>query len=255
MAGWFELNAPGPGPNRLANVGSGNTLQSMAQPANGGGDPAAFIANWQQTHSPSEGKAPLIAALKQAGFNASPYMYGSTQSGNEISLNGERYKVFSGDEGTPGSSWYVPGSEGGGGSTGGSPSDIMAQDPGYQFRLDEGAKALQRSAAARGTLLTGGTQKALARYGQDYAAGEFGSIFNRNLQLASLGERAASGQAETDTGVGNAQGASSIASGNAWAGAAGGLGNLASFYAAGRNPQTGAPAANQNPYQVPPVMY
>jgi hypothetical protein len=57
----------------------------------------------------------------------------------------------------------------------------VTQDPSYQFRLQEGQKALERSAAAKGTLLTGGTAKALARYGQDYASTEYGNVYNRAL--------------------------------------------------------------------------
>jgi hypothetical protein len=58
--------------------------------------------------------------------------------------------------------------------------DLQA-DPGYGFRLSEGLKALERSAAARGGLLSGGTGKALTRYGQDMASQEFGNAFNRSL--------------------------------------------------------------------------
>jgi hypothetical protein len=53
------------------------------------------------------------------------------------------------------------------------------QDPGYAFRLSEGMKALERSAAARGGLLSGATMKGLQRYGQDLASQEYGNAFNR----------------------------------------------------------------------------
>jgi hypothetical protein len=63
------------------------------------------------------------------------------------------------------------------------PNAVTEQnDPGYQFRLNEGTKALQRGAAASGNLLAGGTQKALARFGQDYASNEYGNVYNRALQ-------------------------------------------------------------------------
>ena len=52
-------------------------------------------------------------------------------------------------------------------------------DPGYDFRLAEGAKALERSAAARGGLFSGGTAKALTRYNQDFASNEFSNAYNR----------------------------------------------------------------------------
>jgi hypothetical protein len=57
----------------------------------------------------------------------------------------------------------------------------LTTDPGYGFRLSEGLKALERSAAARGGLLSGGTGKALTRYGQEAASQEYGNAFNRGL--------------------------------------------------------------------------
>lgn len=52
-------------------------------------------------------------------------------------------------------------------------------DPGYQFRLDEGNKGIERSAAARGGQLSGATMKALARFGQDTASNEYQNAYNR----------------------------------------------------------------------------
>jgi len=52
-------------------------------------------------------------------------------------------------------------------------------DPGYQFRLDEGQKALDRSAAARGGLQSGAALKAATRFGQDYGSQEYTNAFNR----------------------------------------------------------------------------
>jgi hypothetical protein len=54
-------------------------------------------------------------------------------------------------------------------------------DPGYQFRLNEGEKALQNSAAAKGTLLNGATAAGINAYGQDYASNEYGNVYNRAL--------------------------------------------------------------------------
>lgn len=53
------------------------------------------------------------------------------------------------------------------------------QDPGYQFRLSEGLKALDRQAAARGGLISGGALKAAQRYGQEAASQEYTNAFNR----------------------------------------------------------------------------
>lgn len=51
--------------------------------------------------------------------------------------------------------------------------------PGFKFRLDEGLKGLQRSAAAKGTLLTGGTLKNLNDYAQNSASQEYENVYNR----------------------------------------------------------------------------
>jgi hypothetical protein len=52
-------------------------------------------------------------------------------------------------------------------------------DPGYAFRLKEGQQALDRSAAARGGLISGGALKAAQRYGQDMGSQEYMNAFNR----------------------------------------------------------------------------
>lgn len=69
--------------------------------------------------------------------------------------------------------------------------NFLQMDPGYQFRLSEGLKALDRQAAARGGLISGGALKAAQRYGQDVASQEFGSAYNRLANLANLGPQAA----------------------------------------------------------------
>ena len=58
------------------------------------------------------------------------------------------------------------------------PAQFQA-DPGYAFRMSEGLKALDRSAAARGGLLSGSTLKGAQRYGQDLASQEYQNAFNR----------------------------------------------------------------------------
>jgi len=52
-------------------------------------------------------------------------------------------------------------------------------DPGYAFRLQEGMKALDRTAAARGGLLSGATLRGAQRYGQDLGSQEYTNAFNR----------------------------------------------------------------------------
>jgi hypothetical protein len=57
-------------------------------------------------------------------------------------------------------------------------SDFQA-DPGYAFRLSEGMKALDRTAASRGGLLSGATLRGAQRYGSDLASQEYQNAFNR----------------------------------------------------------------------------
>lgn len=92
------------------------------------------------------------------------------------------------------------------------PGEFTA-DPGYQFRLDEGTKALERSAAAKGNVLGGSTLRGLTRYSQDYASGEYQNFLNRYYQsltpyqgLAQMGEGAAA-----TTAAGGNQMAASVA--------------------------------------------
>ena len=58
-------------------------------------------------------------------------------------------------------------------------ADKFQTDPGYAFRMSEGMKALERSAAARGGLLSGATLKGTQRFGQDLASQEYQNAFNR----------------------------------------------------------------------------
>jgi hypothetical protein len=133
------------------------------------------------------------------------------------------------------------------------------KDPGYQFRMDQGSDALQASAAARGALLNGGTLKALSRYGQDYASGEYSNAynrfnndrtqrFNRLSSLAGTGQTAATnvGNMGTQTayGIGQTQQAMGNARASGYVGQANainnGISSLSNFYMQRQymNPQT-----------------
>ena len=77
------------------------------------------------------------------------------------------------------------------------------QDPGYAFRMSEGMKGLERSAAARGGLLSGGMLKGIQRYGQDMASQEYQNAFNRyqterSARLNPLQSLAGVGQTATN---------------------------------------------------------
>jgi hypothetical protein len=111
-------------------------------------------------------------------------------------------------------------------------------DPGYGFRLTEGQKALDRQAAARGGLISGGALKAATRFGQEMGSQEYLNAFNRfqnenmarlnPLQaLAGIGQTSvaqlgAAGQAMA-TGVGEAGAAAAQARASGYMGTANAL--------------------------------
>lgn len=115
------------------------------------------------------------------------------------------------------------------------------QDPGYTFRMSEGMKGLERSAAARGGLLSGSTLKGIQRFGQDLASQEYTNAFNRyqterNARLNPLQSLAGVGQTSTSQLVTGGQNYATAA-GEA-IGAAGQA--RASGYVGGANALTGA---------------
>ena len=123
--------------------------------------------------------------------------------------------------------------------------DDLIKDPGYQFRLDAGIKALEGSAAARGKLVSGDQLKGLNDYAQKSASQEFSNAFartqaerdaafNRDLTLSANGQNAAGAVVGANqntaaqvmgqtTAAGNAQANGAINSANAWTNAATGV--------------------------------
>ncbi len=119
--------------------------------------------------------------------------------------------------------------------------NFLQMDPGYQFRLSEGMKALDRQAAARGGLISGGALRAAQRYGQDLGSQEFGAAYNRLASMANVGPQAAGVMSNLGqnyaTNVGNIyqqQGDTAanaaLARGSAYAGGLNQLGYLAGRY-------------------------
>lgn len=111
-------------------------------------------------------------------------------------------------------------------------------DPGYQFRLAEGKKALDRAASAGGKYFSGGAIKGLIDYNQDSASKEYQNaydrynanqtnLYNRLAGASGTGQTAASGLSAAGqnsannisnniTGAGNAQAAGQVGAANAW---------------------------------------
>jgi hypothetical protein len=128
-------------------------------------------------------------------------------------------------------------------------------DPGYAFRMQEGLKALDRSAAARGGLLSGATLKGAQRYGQDLGSQEYTNAFNRyqierQARLNPLQSLAGMSQTAANTLTGAAgQYGQNMAQGAA------AMGNIrASGYMGQANALTGALGQGVNYYQNQQMM-
>lgn len=82
--------------------------------------------------------------------------------------------------------------------------------PGYQWALDQGLRAVDAGAAAKGMLRSGATLKAEQQFGQGLADQEFGNYYNRLFGLSNQGLNAAGGIASAANNLsaaleGNAQ--------------------------------------------------
>jgi len=173
---------------------------------------------------------------------------------------------------------YQPGAGAGAAPQAGISSNFQT-DPGYQFRMSEGVKALERSAAARGLLQSGTALKGITEYGQNVASDEYQNAFQRYLAqreasmepyrfLTGVGQAAAAGQAsnigaagsnlaELAATRGNINAQSAIGSANAYGGALNTLAQGAASYAANQpymnylsSITPSAPSAVYNPTNV-----
>lgn len=162
----------------------------------------------------------------------------------------------------------------------------FARDPGAQYRFDQGREAVEGSAASRGMLLSGGTLKALTRYGQDEGSREFSSAYNRwnadrdrrfnrlagvagtgqttAQQVGAAGATAAgemgrntmegaNSRASSYIQSGNARAAGAVGSANAWTGAIGNAVNgfQSQYYLNRMFPQPSPSGTPFNGYQAP----
>ena len=66
-------------------------------------------------------------------------------------------------------------------------------DPGYQFQMQQGLRAVDAGAASQGMLRSGATLKAEDTFGQGLAEQDFTNYYNRLFGLSQLGETAAAG--------------------------------------------------------------
>lgn len=173
---------------------SGNTLGWLQDPLDLAGARSGAAANASQTHAADEANATTRYMYDTQRADAQPWREAGTSALSQLSDPN-----FGKD---------------------------LTMDPGYQFRLDEGNKAINAAAASRGMGNSGATLKSLTKYGQDYATGAYDDAYNRqynrlsgiagignssNQALGAQGTQAASQIANTQIGLGNAQAANTMA--------------------------------------------
>lgn len=99
---------------------------------------------------------------------------------------------------------YQAGIQPGGALTRGFTMADYQADPGYAFRLSEGLKGLDQTAAARGGLLSGNALRGAQQYGQNLASQEYQNAYNRYVgeqgtQRNALANLAGIGQTTANT--------------------------------------------------------
>lgn len=177
-----------------------------------GGIGSAFIgSSAAKTASDDQLQAAELAAQTEKDAEAQQLQMFDTAQGAEQPYN----TVGQGASQTLASLYGINGPGGGTGAPTPQSLNAFTQSPDYQFALDQGTQAMQRSAAAGGTLISGGQLKAGQEFGQGLATQQYGNYFNRLLSLSQLGQSAAGGIASaagtagsnignTATGIANA---------------------------------------------------
>ena len=107
--------------------------------------------------------------------------------------------------------------------------------PGYQFQLDQGLRSVDAGAAASGMLRSGAALKAEQTFGTGLADQDFGTYYNRLMDLSKLGESAASGTAGQTAAASTGMAQTDLSQGSAmssiYGNAASGIGTAANNYA------------------------
>lgn len=181
---WWTQNAPPPDTfaqdvtalyNKYRPEAPPSAEEIQAHRGNPGGLPAVenlLIADWQARNkagapapvfkdTPIVNPGPTTLGVPTTGFGAAPTPYTSD-------ANAPVYTPMA---------TYVPPTWTGGDYKNPTVEELYAS-PGYQARLDRRLQGDSRRFAAQGTILNGGTLKALDRDAQDYATGEYQTLRN-----------------------------------------------------------------------------
>jgi hypothetical protein len=227
----------------------GGGVPTMAQRTGGGVSDAAVQAILQKYPATNDGMRAAMSEIDQTFGPGTIKLLEHPQRLDKLVMPDGRTIDAMVGAGAPGATWgwQVEGAHGGGatiGSFGGgmAPQGVgpligspmagrpLIDDPSYQFRMSEAIKALDRSAAGKGTLLTGGAAKQMARYVQDYAGNEFqnsyaraaseqGNNFNRLYSMSTLGLQGTNANQQLQSGYAGNVASTQIGQGNVQAGA------------------------------------
>tara|TARA_R110000868_G_scaffold78701_11_gene224249 strand:- start:1160 stop:1951 length:792 start_codon:yes stop_codon:yes gene_type:complete len=238
MAGWFGEQNVGGYSDWLAQERNLNTTQSPG--AGGFLNPNAPKLNPDGTYStPPPGTIEQIAPGTAPPGGLLPPVASAPY--NSVQTGGGQYPLAA----MAGEGWMRPWTNAFTAPT----QEGLADNPAFKFRMEEGSKAIERSAAAKGVLGTARPMKDLMRWGQGLASEEYDKVYNRSLgeyrqaydiygqnqanQFNRLSGMAGTGQSAANTlgqqgtsyagqgseaiyGAGNANAAGRVGSANAW---------------------------------------
>lgn len=177
---------------------------------------AAYAANQQKKGAQGAANATTRAQAQARSANQAnmqPYLDTGTNALNQLSqLNSGNYSSFK-------------------------------ESPDYQWTQQQGLQGLDRSAAARGSLYSGGQQADVLNYSQGLASQQYNNYYNKIQNLAGMGQSAANALSGVNTNyanaVGNANANAAYQSADANAQLVAGLGGLANNYLQGRQSSYG----------------
>lgn len=190
-----------------------NTPAALSVGTGGGGSSyaPALIGGATSLYENEQARKALQDAETQSIGQLNPYLQSGAAANSRLS-------DLLGTSGNSGASGY------GSLTTPFSASDLQ-NDPGYQFQLEEGNKALDRKSAASGNYFSGSALKAAEDYGQGLADTTLNQAYQRYLsgnqqqysQLAGqagVGANAATQAGNIYSGTGNAQAGADVSTGN-----------------------------------------
>lgn len=251
-----------PGAGTGGSAGYGGTGSSVNNAATGQQVLAALKAHMGQGISPN-----LVAQIQSMVSSGAPltniqavlsnWAQHTTSGGNQGAVQDVMGALSSPVMTQP--TAQAPGNAAGGSATGNSMLDTLRNYPGYQWAFNQGLTALDRSAASKGLLLSGGQVKDAQTYGQGMADQLFNQYYNQLMGTTQLGENAAaqtgsSGQnAATNAGNFAVSGANASATGqigmaNSLFGQGGALQNALTAYQLTQQPSSGSGSMSPNQF-------